>query len=278
MMVVRTVADVRGALATQRHAGDRVGFVPTMGALHEGHLTLFRTARAECAVVVGSVFVNPRQFDDPADLAQYPRDHARDATLAREAGVDLLFVPDADEVYPAGYATAVHVGGPAEGFEGAARPGHFDGVATVCLGLFHIVGPECVYLGQKDAQQVAVLRQLVRDLHLPIDIRVVPTVRERDGVALSSRNARLSAEERARAGAIPRALAEALDAHRQGRDPVAAARAALSGLAVDYVDVAVFHGAPTLVLAVRAGRTRLIDNLPLEQPELAGLPLRMPRD
>jgi pantoate--beta-alanine ligase len=165
----------------------------------------------------------------------------------------------------------VRVGGAAEGFEGAARPGHFEGVATVCLKLFEIVRPAAAYFGQKDVQQVAVIRQLVRDLHLDLDVRVVATVREADGLALSSRNVRLSADERARAAAIPRALREGLRAYRQGADPAAAARRCLADLDVDYVDVATFDGEPTLVVAARAGATRLIDNVPLRDPARAGL-------
>jgi pantoate--beta-alanine ligase len=269
MIVVRTIAEVRAALQPHR-AAPPIGFVPTMGALHEGHAALFRAARGECALVVASVFVNPRQFNDPADLAAYPRDEARDAAIAATAGVDVLFVPGAAEIYPATFATTVDVQGPARGCEGANRPGHFQGVATVCLKLFTIVAPDVVYLGQKDAQQVAVLQQLVADVHLPIVVRVAPTVRDADGLALSSRNARLSAAERAQAAAIPRALRAGLDAHRRGADPAAAARAALGGLEVDYAEVAQWHGQPTLVLAVRVGRTRLIDNVPLDRPALAG--------
>jgi pantoate--beta-alanine ligase len=270
MTIVRTVADLRAALAPHRRTPP-IAFVPTMGALHEGHAALFRAARRESAHVVASIFVNPTQFDDPRDLAAYPRQEAIDAQLAAEAGVDTLFVPDGDEIYPESFATTVSVGGPAEGFEGAQRAGHFDGVATVCLKLFNIVQADAVYLGQKDAQQVAVLRQLIADVNLPLDVRVVPTVRGADGVALSSRNFRLSADERRRAAAIPRALRAAVDAHRAGGDPAAAAREALPGLDVEYAQVAVFHGQPTLVLAVRIGRTRLIDNVPLGQPELASL-------
>jgi pantoate--beta-alanine ligase len=270
MNIVRTIADVRAALAPHRRRSP-IGFVPTMGALHEGHATLFRAARREAAHVVASVFVNPTQFDDPRDLAAYPRQEAADARVAAEAGVDILFVPDGDEIYPERFTTTVSVGGPAHGFEGAQRAGHFDGVATICLKLFNIVQPDAVYLGQKDAQQVAVLRQLIADVNLPLDVRVVPTVRDADGVALSSRNARLSADERRRAGAIPRALRAAVDAHRSGGDPAVATREALAGLDVEYAEVVGFHGQPTLVLAIRIGPTRLIDNVPLGQPELASL-------
>jgi pantoate--beta-alanine ligase len=268
--IVRAVSEVRAALAPGR---DPRGFVPTMGALHDGHLRLFTVARAECAVVVASIFVNPAQFNDAADLAAYPRPEAEDAALAEAAGVDLLFMPSAREMYAADFATAVVVSGPAVGLEAAHRPGHFSGVAGVCLKLFNIVRPDVVYLGQKDAQQVAVITQLVRDVNLDLQIRVVPTVRAPDGLALSSRNARLSAEERRRALAIPAALRAAVAAHRRGADPVAAARGALGGLDVDYVEIAAFGHGPTLVVAARAGTTRLIDNVPLDYPEEAGLPI-----
>lgn len=273
MKIVRTIADARRAVRTlgaRLHRG-RIAFVPTMGALHEGHATLFRAAAKHDQIVVASIFVNPTQFDDPADLAAYPRQEEQDAALAAACGVQLMFAPSAQEMYPAGHATTVTMAGSALGFEADHRPGHFDGVATVCLKLFSIVQPDLVYLGQKDAQQVAVLRQLVRDLNVPVEIAVVPTVREQDGLALSSRNARLSAKEKSVALAIPRALRAALDAHRRHADPVQAARAELNDLDVEYVAIARFDAAPTLVIAARAGRTRLIDNVPLDRPELAGL-------
>jgi pantoate--beta-alanine ligase len=244
--IVRTAAE----LALE---GD-VGLVPTMGALHAGHEALIGAARAENDVVVVSLFVNPAQFDEGADLAAYPRDEARDAQLAAEAGADLLFAPPAEEIYPAGFQTWVDVERLSQGLEGAHRPGHFRGVATVCLKLFNIVRPQRAYFGQKDAQQVAVVRRLVRDLNLDIEIRPVPTVRDADGLALSSRNARLSPEEREAALALPRALAT--------RD-AAAARAVLNGLDVDYVEVADFDP-PVLAAAVRVGSTRLIDNVVLD--------------
>ena len=270
MKVARTIADVRRAVAA-RHRGARVGLVPTMGALHDGHASLMRRARAESDEVVASIFVNPRQFNDPADLARYPRTEQGDAEIAAAAGVDLLFIPGADEVYPSDDATTIEMGGPAMGFEGQHRPGHFNGVALVCLKLFCLAEPDVVYLGQKDAQQVAVIKQLVHDVNLDLEIRVGPTVRDHDGVALSSRNARLSTSERRHAQAIPRALRTALEAHRAGHDPVASARAALAGLDVEYVAVAEFDREPTLVIAAKVGSTRLIDNVPLERPELAGL-------
>lgn len=270
MRILRTVTDARTAIAPLRAHGS-VGFVPTMGALHDGHAALFRTARATCATVVVSVFVNPTQFNDPADLAKYPRREGEDARLADDAGVDVLFAPGPDEMYPPGFSLSVDPGGPATGFEADHRPGHFRGVATVCLKLFTIVQPTDVFLGQKDAQQVAVLRRLVRDANLELAIRVVPTVRDRDGLALSSRNAALTAAERRRAMVIPAALAAGLAAHARREDPVPAARAALGDLPIDYVDVARFDDHPTLVLAVTVGRTRLIDNVPLDEPALAGL-------
>jgi pantoate--beta-alanine ligase len=265
----RSVAQLRATLAPVKTGV--VGFEPTMGALHRGHTTLFDVARRECDVVVASVFVNPTQFNDPADLAAYPRVEARDAAMADGAGVDVLFVPPVEEVYPEGHATKVVVAGPALGLEGTHRPGHFDGVATVCLKLFSMVQPHRAYFGQKDAQQVAVIRQMVRDLDLPLAIHVVPTVRDNDGLALSSRNARLSADERQRALALPRALARGLAAYRAGDDPVAAARAELGGVEPEYVAVVTFHQAPTLVVAARVGATRLIDNVPLRDPQAAGL-------
>jgi pantoate--beta-alanine ligase len=268
MTILRTIAELRAALQVR---AARVGFVPTLGALHGGHVSLIRAARARCATVVTSVFVNARQFNDAADLAAYPRQEARDVEIAREAGADLFFAPAADEIYPPGYATAVDVAGAALGYEGALRPGHFAGVATICLKLFNIVRADEAFFGQKDAQQVAVIRQVVRDLDLTIEIRVEPTVRDADGLALSSRNAQLSADERSRARAIPQALRDAVAAHRRGADPVAAAKSALAGLTVDYVAIARFDGQPTLVVAARMGTTRLIDNVPLEAPELAGL-------
>jgi pantoate--beta-alanine ligase len=269
MRIVRTAAEVRSALAP--HRAKRVGLVPTMGALHVGHASLMQAARTECEVVIASLFVNPTQFNDAGDLAKYPRQEARDAEIAASAGVDMLFAPDVGEIYPADHVTSVRPGGPAEGHEGAHRPGHFEGVATVCLILFNIVQPDVAYFGQKDAQQLAVIRQVVHDLALPIEIRAQPTVRDADGLAMSSRNVQLSTEERAQALAIPRALRAAVAAHRRGADPVAAARRELAGLPADYIDLASFDGHPTLVVAVHAGATRLIDNVPLDQPELAGL-------
>ncbi|HEX6701173.1 MAG TPA: pantoate--beta-alanine ligase [Gaiellaceae bacterium] len=255
MRVVRSVEALRGAVG--RDPAVDVGLVPTMGAFHAGHLALFRVARAENDLVVASLFVNPAQFGPGEDLLRYPRDEERDAAAADEAGVDVLFVPSSDEMYPPGFQTWVEVEELSRGLEGDARPGHFRGVATVCVKLFSIVRPRRAYFGQKDAQQVAVVQRLVRDLGLGIEIRVVPTVRDPDGLALSSRNAYLSPTERERALALPRALAT--------RDPVRA-RELLAGLEVEYLEVADFDP-PVLAAAIRVGSTRLIDNVVLEGDE-----------
>ena len=218
MRTLRTISEVRGTLAG---AGE-VGLVPTMGAFHAGHLSLFRAARAENAVVVASLFINPAQFDDQADLAAYPRDEAHDLGLAEEAGVDVLFAPSPAEMYPRGFETWVDVERLGAGLEGEYRPGHFRGVATVCLKLCNIVRPRRAYFGQKDAQQALVLGRLVQDLNLDVEFRILPTVRDPDGLALSSRNARLSPAEREEALSLPSALAAGAEAFRLGRDAVAA--------------------------------------------------------
>jgi len=253
--VVETIEETRRALEQSRQGS--IGLVPTMGSLHEGHLALLRAARAENATVVMSLFVNPAQFGDASDLAKYPRNEKHDLQLAREAGVDLVFAPSADEMYPPGFQTWVEVTELGEILEGRFRPGHFRGVATVVLKLLNVVRPTCVYFGQKDAQQVAVIRQLVADLAVEVELRVVPTVRDDDGLALSSRNARLTADERTAALALPRALAT------RDRDTALADLASSNGLEVDYVEVADFDP-PVLAGAVRVGSTRLIDNVPLE--------------
>ena len=273
MRIVRTVAEVRTALAPLR--GGTIGLVPTMGAYHEGHLTLFRAARAECDSVVASLFVNPAQFLEGEDVATYPRDEARDALLAAECGVDLLYAPVVEEVYPAGFQTHVEVSELSQPLEGAHRPGHFRGVATVCLKLFTTIRPDRAYFGQKDAQQVAVVRRLVRDLDVELELVVLPTVRDEDGLALSSRNAYLSAGERETALALGRALATGVAAWRarpgDGAAAAAAARAVLDaqpGLATDYAEVARFDSTTVLAGAVRIGRTRLIDNVVLDEGDL----------
>jgi pantoate--beta-alanine ligase len=250
MNTIRTIADLR---AEPRDGS--VGLVPTMGAFHEGHLALFRAARAENDLVVASLFVNPAQFGANEDLAKYPRDEERDVRVAEKAGVDILFAPDASELYPPGFQTWVDVEELGNRLEGEHRPGHFRGVATICLKLFNIVRPDRAYFGQKDAQQVAVVKRMVRDLDHEVEIRVVPTVRDADGLALSSRNVHLSPAERELALTLPRALAT--------KDP-AEARARLNGLDVDYLEVADFEPR-VLAAAVRVGKTRLIDNVVLDK-------------
>jgi pantoate--beta-alanine ligase len=236
--------------ATELPRDGTVGLVPTMGAFHEGHLSLFRAARAENDQVVVSLFVNPAQFGAGEDFERYPRDEERDAQLARDEGVDVLYVPAAEEIYPPGFQTWVEVEQLGSILEGEHRPGHFRAVATVCLKLFNLVRPERAYFGQKDAQQAAVIRRMVGDLAVPVEIRVCPTARDEDGLALSSRNAYLSPEEREQALALPRAL--------QARD-----RSLLNGVEVDYFEEADFEPR-VLAAAVRVGNTRLIDNVILE--------------
>ena len=255
MRVVRTIAEAREELAP--HRVGTIGLVPTMGALHDGHLALLRAARNANETVVMSLFVNPTQFGDDADLARYPRDEGRDLARARECGVDLVFAPSAEEMYPPGFQTWVDVTEVGSILEGRFRPGHFRGVATVVLKLLAIVRPTTVYFGQKDAQQVEVIRTLIRDLALDVELQVVPTVRDVDGLALSSRNALLSPEERATALGLPRALAT------RDRDAALKALRKSNGLEIDYVEVADFDP-PALVGAVRVGSTRLIDNVVLE--------------
>lgn len=255
MEVVRTIADARRVVASRRNGP--VGLVPTMGALHAGHLSLLKAAREENDTVVMSLFVNPAQFGDAADLASYPRDDEHDLAFAEAAGVDVVFAPSVDEMYPPGFQTWVEVAELGEVLEGEFRPGHFRGVATVVLKLFVIIRPRCAYFGQKDAQQAAVIRTMIRDLALETDLRVLPTVRDADGLALSSRNTLLSPDERERALALPRAL------QTRNRDAALAILRAADGLDVDYVEVADFDP-PVLAGAIRIGSTRLIDNVVLE--------------
>jgi pantoate--beta-alanine ligase len=228
-----------------------------MGALHGGHAALFQAARASCDTLVASVFLNAPQFSDQGDVTAYPRDYTADAAAATAEGVDILFAPEADEIYPPGFATWVVPEGAALGLEGEYRPGHFRGVATVVLKLLNIVRPEIAWFGRKDAQQVAVVKQLARDLNLDVEIRVVETVRDPDGLALSSRNSRLTHAERERATAISRAL-ETCDAER------ALAVLTAAGITPDYVEVADLDG-PTLAIAAHVGATRLIDNIRLDE-------------
>ena len=278
MRVVRTVAELRELVAAARSGGRRVGFVPTMGFFHEGHLSLMRRARADTDVVVVSLFVNPAQFGPGEDLDAYPRDEERDARLAEAEGVDVLFAPPVEEVYPEGFATTVAVGELTQILEGdrAQRGGtHFQGVTTVVTKLFNMTGPDVAYFGQKDAQQALVIRKLVRDLDMPVRIEVCPTIRDPDGLALSSRNAYLSPEERERALALSRALraAEAVVASgtRAAAAVVAVARDELdrAGVEPDYLQlrsaidlspVEHVNGSALLAVAARVGRARLIDN------------------
>lgn len=254
MKIVRTAAE----LALE---GD-VGLVPTMGALHAGHRSLFRAARSENETVVASLFVNPAQFNAAADLAGYPQDEAHDAAIAEAEGVDVLFAPSLDEMYPPGFSTWIDVDD--AGAEGAARPGHFRGVATVCVKLFNLVSPQRAYFGQKDAQQAVVIRRVVRDLNLAVEIRVLPTVRDEDGLAFSSRNVLLSAEEREQALALPHALAAGAAAFTQGADAVRATRSSFNGVQPDYVELIELGDATVLAAALKVGDIRLIDNVLLK--------------
>jgi pantoate--beta-alanine ligase len=271
MKVIRTVEGLRRELAGR----EQIGLVPTMGFLHEGHLSLIRRAREECATVVVSLFVNPKQFGPGEDLDAYPRDEARDAALAEECGADVLFAPAHDEVYPDGFATTVEVAGLTDILCGAARPGHFAGVTTVVTKLFNMVRPDVAYFGQKDAQQALVIRKLVRDLDMPVRIEICPTVREPDGLALSSRNAYLSHTERQRALGLSRALQAAEATVAEGRvaadDVLAAARDQLqqAGIEPEYLElrsandlapVERVNGSTLLAVAAQVGRARLIDN------------------
>jgi pantoate--beta-alanine ligase len=282
---VRSVADLRGLLVPERRAGRRIGLVPTMGSYHEGHLSLMRRARAENDVVVVSLFVNPAQFAPSEDFEAYPRDEERDARLAEAEGVDVLFAPPVEEVYPNGFATTVAVGELTDMLEGdrAQRgPEHFEGVTTVVTKLFNMAAPEAAYFGQKDAQQALVIEKLVRDLDIPVRIEVCPTVRDPDGLALSSRNAYLSPEERERALALSRALRAAQAAVASGtRDAAAVVAAARDELdradlepdylqlrsATDLSPVERVNGSTLLAVAARIGHARLIDNAILGDDE-----------
>ena len=276
MRAVRTIAELRNRLAGERPAGRTVGLVPTMGALHDGHLSLFRAARSRCDTVVATIFVNPAQFGPGEDYQRYPRSEAADLAAAEAGGVNLVFLPSVAEMYPDGFQTSVCPGRLGRIVEGAARPGHFEGVATVVAKLFNLVEPGVAFFGQKDAQQLAVVRRLIADLGFDVAAIACPTVREPDGLALSSRNAYLSAEERAVAPALYRALTRARSRARGPRDSERIMLDELGrapGLEVDYalaVDPETFDaaapGAPALlVVAARLGTTRLIDNLPVEQ-------------
>lgn len=278
--VVRAKDELRVSLAAPRREGLTIGLVPTMGGLHEGHLSLLRAARAECDLVVMSLFVNPAQFGPGEDLERYPRDEERDLARAAEAGADLVYAPPVEQVYPEGFATAVEVGGLSEvlcGDPARRGPGHFRGVATVVAKLFNTVRPDVAYFGRKDAQQLAVIRQMVRDLDLPLRIEALPIVREPDGLALSSRNAYLSPEDRERATALHRALQAVERTAREGSlaDGLVAGRAELAAAgiepeyleardAVDLTPVERLGDRPVLVaVAAQVGDARLIDNIEL---------------
>ena len=280
MRVARSIADARRHLALARSANRTVGLVPTMGAFHAGHVALMQAARAACDQVVVSLFVNPAQFDDPADFRGYPRLEAEDLEIAREAGADIVFAPSPAGMYPAGFATTVHVAGLSDVLEGEHRPGHFDGVCTVVTKLLAIVAPDAAFFGQKDAQQVAVVRRMVADLNLPVRIEALPTVREPDGLAMSSRNRRLTPAQRPVALALPRVLDFCRRAIGDGeRDPAEIRRSALEqaggGIPFDYlaiVDPDTLSPVPRIqatvlvAAAARVGDVRLIDNVLASPP------------
>ena len=277
MKVVPAICDMQAAARAARAAGKSIGFVPTMGALHEGHLSLVRRAREECDTVVASVFVNPIQFGPNEDYLNYPRDPERDSGLLKKEGMDFLFSPSAEEMYPEGPQTSIDVGGVAQLLEGEFRPGHFAGVATVVKKLFDAALPDKAYFGQKDAQQCAVVRQLVRDFNLPVEIVVCPIVREQDGLAMSSRNAYMNEEEREAALVLSRSLRRARELLEGGESSAAAIEAAMRAVLeaeplakIDYaavVDAATFQPIERVekdavcALAVWIGRARLLDNM-----------------
>ena len=279
MRVLRTRDELRDALA---EVGRPLGLVPTMGWLHDGHRSLMRRARADNATTIASIFVNPRQFNEAADYQRYPRNETRDLAICEEEGLDLVFVPSVEEIYPPGFDTTVSVGAVARPLEGAARPGHFDGVATVVAILFDLVGAEHAYFGQKDAQQVMVIRQMARDLAIPTEVIACPTVREPDGLALSSRNVHLSPAERAAAPVLRRALLAARDRWAAGErsgdglrdvmwqvlstEPLAipAYVSVADGRTLAELERVPDDGPSLLSSAVRFGSTRLIDNEPLD--------------
>jgi pantoate--beta-alanine ligase len=286
MRTIQTISELRGALTAVRGQEKRVGFVPTMGALHDGHMSLVALSKKQVDVTVVSIFVNPTQFGPNEDFAKYPRTLEEDARLLVEADVDFLFTPRADEIYPSGHSTTVAVGGITELYEGAIRPHHFDGVTTVVAALFHIVAPDVAYFGQKDAQQVAVIKRMVRDLHFPVEIKVGPTIRESDSLALSSRNRYLSKDDRTKSLALSQALRRTQTELTSGSTIEEAKyagqqvfRNTVPEASLDYLDVVdaeTFQpltsldgvrgkgGLATIIVAARIGNTRLIDNLPLE--------------
>jgi len=282
VQIVRDVESLRNAVDALRSDGGRVAFVPTMGALHDGHMALVAEARRRAAHVVASIFVNPTQFAPNEDLSTYPRREATDARMLEEEGCDILWAPDAAAMYPEGHSTTISVAGVSEGLCGASRPGHFDGVATVVAKLFNQVRPDIALFGEKDYQQLTVIRRMVRDLDMAVEIVGVPTQREADGLALSSRNAYLSEEERQAARALPRALGEAASAIAGGADVAEALAKAAEKLAkagfnpVEYVELrdaetleplSALDRPARLLAAARLGRTRLIDNLAVSPRE-----------
>ncbi|HEY3197326.1 MAG TPA: pantoate--beta-alanine ligase [Nitrospirales bacterium] len=282
MRTIRTRRAIQTWARERRTAGESIGFVPTMGALHEGHASLIRAAKRQADAVAVSIFVNPLQFGPSEDLARYPRSTAEDVRLCRAEGVDVVFLPTVQELYPAGFQTTVRVKELTERYEGQARPGHFDGVTTVVAKLFHLIGPNRAFFGQKDYQQVVVIKQMVKDLDLPIDVVVRPTVREPDGLALSSRNRMLSARERKAAGVLFGALMSARRLVESGERSAKKGRNAMIGFVrreplarLDYaalVDPATLQvvdnvkGRAVLLLAVWIGKTRLIDNMVITCP------------
>ncbi|OGD31749.1 MAG: pantoate--beta-alanine ligase [Candidatus Aminicenantes bacterium RBG_19FT_COMBO_58_17] len=276
MRTVNTIAGMKAAAIEARSKGKTIGFVPTMGYLHEGHLSLVRESRKSADVTVVSIFVNPLQFGPQEDFRRYPRDPERDAALLEKEGVDILFLPENREMYPEGYRTSVEVAGLQDKLCGRSRPGHFRGVATVVLKLFNIVRPDCAFFGQKDAQQVVILQKMVQDLNADMEIRAMPIIREPDGLAMSSRNAYLSAEERRAALVLSSSLGEARRMFENGeraagpiRERLSSAIAAESLARIDYVEIVDpsslepverIDGEALVALAVYIGKTRLIDN------------------
>jgi pantoate--beta-alanine ligase len=276
MRVCNTVEDMRAACRAAKFGGKRLGFVPTMGALHEGHLSLVRAAKVSCEAVAASIFVNPLQFGPREDLGKYPRGFDRDCVLLKKEGVDLLFAPSVEEMYPAGAVTWVEVEGLSDKLDGRSRPGHFRGVTTVVAKLFHIVEPDAAFFGQKDAAQVAIIRRMVRDLNFPVEIVACPIVREPDGLAMSSRNAYLTAKERKSALCLCKGLEAARKAFAKGErttvklvDAISSVIAAEDSAAVDYIElrdgltlepVSRADQNTLAAVAVRIGKTRLIDN------------------
>ena len=285
MDIVESALGLRGRVVAWKSEGARVGFVPTMGALHEGHLALVRRARELTDKVVVSVFVNPTQFGPHEDFEKYPRDSERDAELLLPAGCNLLYLPSVTTIYPEGHSTFVEVAGISSGFEGDQRPGHFQGVATVVTCLLNLVQPDVAVFGEKDAQQLAIVRRLVRDLHLPVEIEALATVREADGLALSSRNAYLSPEDRCAATVLYRSLQAAKEAIAGGERSADVIRRLLQEvleaeprLKVDYADIVdtesfqpieYLEGRVVIPIAGRLGATRLLDNLHLDMENLS---------